>query len=131
MDLQSNSYQKISTKWTIIRRTVVRQTLFSCPKMNFLPKNNLYKPDRGTKTILILFLYLCPVFYFFTSALFFTVICSLVYILINFFQSIFCSLNDFGCSKKFKIYRDLKPETSTMIHTFSNYSTFYCTVTKR
>ena len=51
---------------------------------------------------------------------------SLVFILNNFFHSVFCPLNCFGWSKKFKIYRNLDSVASIMIHTFSNYSTFYC-----
>ena len=45
----------------------------------------------------------------------------LVYILNNFFHSVFCLLNCFGWLKKFKIYRNLESVTSTMIHTFPSY----------
>ena len=125
MDLQSNSYEKISIKRTIIKRTVVRRTLFSCPNQSFCLKiisikwTQVQKQFSRKKT------------YIFFEKLLFTMFYSLVFILNNFFHSVFCSLNCFGWSKKFKIYRNLESVTSTMTHTFSNYSTFYCTVRKR
>ena len=65
--------------------------------------------------------------YIYFEKFLFTMFFSLVYILNNFFHSVFCPLNCFGWFKKFKIYRNLEFLTSTMIHTFSDYSTFYCT----
>ena len=69
------------------------------PQMNFLPKNNLYKVDTGTKTI------------FTSKDIYFRwkIFYPLVYILNNFSHSVFYPLNCFGWSKKFKIYRSLGP----------------------
>ena len=121
MDLHSNSYEKISLKRTIIKRTVVRRTLFSCPNQSFCLKiisikwTQVQKQFSRKKT------------YIFFEKLLFTMFYSLVYILNNFFRSVFCPLNCFGWSNKFKIYRNLKSITNTLIHTFFDYSTFYCT----
>ena len=56
--------------------------------------------------------------YIFFEKLLFAMYYSLVYILNNFFHSVFCPLNCFGWSKKFKIYRNLEFLTSTMITCF-------------
>ena len=111
MDLQSNYYEKISIKWTIIKRTVVRRTLFSCPKWTFclkiisIKRTQVQKQFSRKKT------------YIFFEKLLFAMFYSLVYIFNNFFHCVFCPLNCFGWSKKLKIYRNLKSVTSTMIHT--------------
>ena len=124
MDSQSKSYEKVSIKWTIIKRTVVRRTFF-VSQMNFLSINNLYKTDTFTKQ------FSRKKTYIFFEKLLYTMFYSLVCILNNVFNSVFCPLNYFDWFKKFKIYRNLESATSTMIHTFSNYRTFLCTFRKR
>ena len=52
--------------------------------------------------------------YIFFEKLLFTMFYTLVFILNNFFHTIFCPLNCFGWSKKFKIYRNLESVTSTI-----------------
>ena len=93
-------------------------------QINFLPKYNLYKVGTGTKQ------FSRKKTYIFFEKLLFTMLHFPVYILNNFFHSVFCPLNCFGWSKKFEIYRNYESVTSTMIRTFSNYSTFYCTFRK-
>ena len=124
MDLQSNSYEKISIKLTIIKRTVVRRSLFSCPKLTFCLKIIFKKRKQVQKQ------FSRKKTFIFFEKLLFTTFYSLVYILNNFVHSVFCLLNCFGWSNKFKTYINLESVTSTMIHTFSKYITFYCTVRK-
>ena len=115
---------KISIKRTIIKRIVVRRTLFSCPKWTFclkiisIKRTQVQKQLSRKKTCIFFEKLLFTMFYF------------LVYILNDFYHSVFCLLNCFDWSKEFKIYRNLESVTSTMIPTFSSYSTFYCTVRK-
>ena len=89
MDLQSNSFEKISIKWTVVRRT-----LFSCLKWTFCLKI-ISKQTQVQKKLHVKR-------HIFFEKLLFTMFYSLVYILNNFFHSVFYPLNCFGWSKKFK-----------------------------
>ena len=60
----------------------------------------------------------CKKTYIFFEKLLFTMFFSLVYILNNFFHSVFSPLDCIGSSKKFKIYRNLQSVTSTMFTRF-------------
>ena len=51
MDLQSNSYEKNLYKVDNYKADSRKTDIFFVPQMNFLPKNDLYKADTGTKTI--------------------------------------------------------------------------------
>ena len=51
MGLQSNSYEKNLYKADNYKADSRKTDTFFVPQMNFLPKNNLYKADTGTKAI--------------------------------------------------------------------------------
>ena len=51
MDLQSNFYEIISDSYNPDNYKADSGKTIFVPHMNFLPKNNLYKADTGTKTI--------------------------------------------------------------------------------
>ena len=119
MDLQSNSYEKISIKETTIKRTVVRWTL-SCAKWTFFLKIITIKWTQVQEQ------FSRKKKYTFFEKLLFTMFYSWSIFWIT-FHSVFCPLNCFDWSKKFKIYRNFESVTTTMIHTFCNYGTFYCT----
>ena len=95
---------------------------FYVAQMNFLPKNNLYKKGHRYENIFHVKRHLFSLKSYFLQC--FTLFLN------NIFHIVFCWLNCFGWSKKFKIYRNIKFVTSTMIHIFSSYINFYCIVRK-
>ena len=51
MGLQSNSYEKNLYKADNYKADSRKTDTFFVPQMNFLPRDNLYKADTGTKAI--------------------------------------------------------------------------------